>query len=84
MPDPCPSSIAIPPTARATAVCSPLGSPGTYTRRPNAIDRVYSDLARADLPAPMIPAITMFGAVIRPRWYSTHGSNTNADPEVRS
>jgi hypothetical protein len=66
--------MALPPTALATAVCSPFGSPGTYTRRPNGNERVYSDFARLDFPEPTIPANTMLGAVMMPLAYKTQGS----------
>jgi hypothetical protein len=37
-------------------------------------------LASDDFPEPTMPARIRFGAVMMPRWYSTHGSYTNDDP----
>ena len=63
---PGPSARVVPPTAAASGVHSPLGSPGTYTRVPNTRERAVSDLASADLPVPMTPASSTLGLVITP------------------
>ena len=48
---PTPSSITWPPRARDTAAHSPLGSPGTYTRRPKAMQRAAKRLGQRGLAA---------------------------------
>ena len=77
---PAPSRSTVPPTAWATTAHSPFGSPGTYTDRPAAIDRIAIDLASDDLPCPITPDKTTFGLVSSPAPYSAQGSNPNRDP----